>query len=430
MIRKLKLSAMLIPLFSLIICTFTYASPTITGRNAVLIDYTTGEILYGYNAHEVTYPASTTKILTAVLALEKLNLDEIITVDYDIYVPGASMFLLKGESFTVKELIKATLIRSANDAAELLAVQISGSVDEFSKLMNLRARELGARNSNFTNPHGMPDTNHVTTAFDLAMITKHAMSFDLFREIVSTVNLQFAPTELTQEIRIYRNSNRFLWGTGDRNQMNYYGNYVDIKYDLIDGVKTGFTNSAGQCLVSSAIKDDHRLIAVVLGAVGTNIYTDSRSLIDYGFLNYRLVQIAGLELYVTDVAVLNSESSTIPLVTENSLYKALPREINTYAIDKKITVFEDITAPIDKGEILGRIAYSYNDEFLGAINLVANENAVVKLTFWDKHGRNINYLLAFFSIFVAWKIFIEYVRNKRRRRKLLFSKNRKTYNKN
>ena len=430
MIRKFKLSAILIPLISLILCTITYATPTITARNAILIDYTTGEVLYEYNAHKITYPASTTKILTTILALEELSLDEVITVDYDIYVPGTSMFLLKGESFTVKELIQATLIRSANDAAELLAVHISGSVDDFSKLMNLRARELGARNSNFTNAHGMPDPNHVTTAFDLAMIARHAMSFDLFREIVSTVNLQFQPTELTPNMRIYRNSNRFLWGTGSRNQMNYYGNYVDIKYDLVDGIKTGFTNSSGQCLVSSAVTNDHRLISVVLGANGTNIYTDSRSLLDYGFLNYKLVQIADLNLHVTDAAVLNSESLTIPLVTESSLYKALPREINTYEIDKKIIVFEDVSAPINKGEVLGRIAYSYNDEFLGAVNLVAAENAIIKLTFWDKHGRNIKYLLAFFSIFVAWKIFVEYVRNKRRKRKLLFSKKRKSYNRN
>lgn len=430
MIRKLTLSTILVSLFSLLLSTVVYATPTITGRNAILVDYKTGEVLHEYNAHKAAYPASTTKILTAVLALEKLHLDEVVTVDYDIYVPGASMYLIKGESFTVKELIQAILIRSANDAAELLAVHISGSVDEFSKLMNSRARELGARNSNFTNPHGMPDSNHTTTAFDLAMITRHAMSFALFREIVSTVNLKFEPTEQTPNMRNYRNTNRFLWGKGDRNLMNYYGQYVDIKYDLIDGVKTGFTNSAGQCLVTSAVKDEHRLISVVLGATGTNVYTDSRSLIDYGYINYKLVQIAGSELYVTDVAILNSESAAIPLVTEKSLHKVLSKNVNTYEIDKKITVFEDVTAPINRGDILGRIAYSHNDKFLGAINLVAGESAIVKLTFWDKNGRNINYLLAFFSIFVIWKIFVEYIRNKRRRRKMLFSKKSKITNKN
>lgn len=240
--KKVSYSLILLILLSLVNVPRAYAQTlNISAPNAILMDYTTGKVIYDHNAHVPAYPASTTKVLTALLALEHLDLNEVITVDYDIYVIGSSMYLMKGESFTVEELIQALMIRSANDVGELLAIRISGSVEEFSNLMNQRAKELGALNSNFTNPHGLPEDDHITTAYDLAMITREALKSEKFREIMSTVNLQFAPTEQTPETRYFRNSNRFLWATGRANHILYDGRYIDIKYDIVDGVKTGFT---------------------------------------------------------------------------------------------------------------------------------------------------------------------------------------------
>ena len=169
-------------------------TPTITAPHGVLIDYETGNVLFSKNAHKQAYPASTTKVMTAILTLENANLNDRVTIDYDLYVEGSSMFLLKGESFTVEELLKALLIKSANDCAEALAIHITGSVEKFVEMMNKRAKELGALNTNFVNPHGLADPNHVTTAYDLAMIAKHAMTFDTFREIVSTTMLNLDAT--------------------------------------------------------------------------------------------------------------------------------------------------------------------------------------------------------------------------------------------
>ncbi|NLK90627.1 MAG: D-alanyl-D-alanine carboxypeptidase, partial [Clostridiales bacterium] len=192
------------------IAVFAQDAPTIEAPNVILIDYETGKVLFDKNAHRQAYPASTTKVMTAVLTLENADLNDKVTIDYDLYVDGSSMFLLKGESFTVGELLKALLIKSANDCAEALAIHISGSVEKFVEMMNKRAKELGALNTNFVNPHGLTDPNHVTTAYDLAMIAKHAMTFDTFREIVSTTMVSLDATEQTPEARIYRNTNKFL----------------------------------------------------------------------------------------------------------------------------------------------------------------------------------------------------------------------------
>ena len=146
----ITLVAMLIPH-----TIFAQNTPTITAPNAVLIDYETGKVLFNKNAHKQAYPASTTKVMTAILTLENANLNDRVTIDYDLYVEGSSMFLLKGESFTVEELLKALLIKSANDCAEALAIHITGSVEKFVEMMNKRARELGALNTNFVNPHGL-----------------------------------------------------------------------------------------------------------------------------------------------------------------------------------------------------------------------------------------------------------------------------------
>lgn len=421
-------------LIATLIPTITFAQelPAITAPNGILIDYQTGKILFDKNAHEQTYPASTTKVMTAILTLENANLADRVTIDYDLYVDGSSMYLLKEESFTVEELLKALLIRSANDSAEALAIHITGSVEKFVKMMNERAKELGALNTNFTNPHGLPDPNHITTAYDLAIITKHAMSFDLFREIVSTPMLILGATEQTPENRIYRSTNKFLWATGRRNTILYNGQYMDTKYDIIDGVKTGYTDDAKYCLISSGAKNDYRMISVVLGAEDDNmLYTDSRSLMDYGFNNFKLIQLSSKDSSQLSVDVKNGKKTSVDLLIKDDKFATLPINKDSNDIIKNVTLDKNIRAPVTRGQILGRVTYYLGSEPIEEVDLVA-ENHI------DKKGLLARLfhpllnpskpLVIFICVFLLWQIFVAYLRiKKRKRRKFTYRRRATTY---
>lgn len=427
MLKKINiLSLSFVLLFIIISTPKAYALPNITAPHAVLMDYTTGEILLEHNAHKVAYPASTTKVMTALLVLENANLDDVITVKEDLCIDGSSMYLLKGESFTVKELLQGLLIRSANDAAEILAVHISGSIEEFVKLMNIRAKELGAINTHFTNPHGLPDENHVTTAYDLAIIAKHAMSFDVFRDIVATERLNFSPTEFTPETRYYRNTNRFLWGTGGSNQILYNGVYTNIKYEIIDGIKTGYTGAAKQCLISSSIKNNHRLISVVLGADGSNVYLDSRTLIDYGYHNYKLVEIVDKNKFVISPPIANAAEDTVALYTDEQINAILTIDMDPSKIHRETIVEKNIKAPISSGEILGKVIYSIENKVLGESNLVAinsiDAKPLIKRIFISS-----NIILPVLIIFCLWQVFVISKRIKKKKKMRSFYINANKY---
>lgn len=425
----------LITFIATIIPSFVFAQevPTITAPHGVLIDYETGKVLFDKNAHEQTYPASTTKVMTAILALENANLSDKITIDYDLYVDGSSMYLLKGESFTVEELIRALLIRSANDAAVALANHIAGSVEKFVEMMNVRAKELGALNTHFTNPHGLPDSNHVTTAYDLAMIAKHAMNFDLFREIVSTTMITFEPTEQTPETRYYRNTNKFLWGTGRADQILYNGQYINTKYDIIDGIKTGYTGAAKYCLISSGAKDDYRVISVVLGAENENIlYSDSRSLIDYGHSNFKLVQLASKGSMQLSIDVKNGKKTNVELLTNSDESAVLPMNRGINEITEKVSIDEDIKAPIAEGQLLGKVTYYLDDEAIGEVSLVAKNDINTKALPLRLLSPLLNppkALIIVIGIFILWQIFVAYLRiQKRKRRRFSYRRKSPIYN--
>lgn len=421
---KNHIAMLLIVIFFLAATNSIYAAPTVLAPNAILLDYETGEVLFEKNGYEVTYPASTTKVMTAVLVLENANLDDVITIDNDLYVDGASMYLLKGESFTVKELFQALLVRSANDAAEVLAVHISGSIEAFADLMNSRAKELGAKNTNFTNPHGLPDKNHVTTAYDLAMITKHAMSFPLFRETVGTVMLTFDETEQTPEKRYYRNTNQFLWASGT--YMDYNGKTISVKYDIVDGVKTGYTSDAQNCLITSAVKDNHRLISVVLGAAGRNVYSDSRYLLDYGFDNFSSYPIVDSQQFEAEVPVKNGLADSVELVTANSLTAVIQKSQDPAQITKEVLINENIAAPIEQGAVLGKIIYTLGERVLGEVDLIAKELIDAKPALLKGKGLG-RVIILLLILLVVWQMFIAYLRFNKKRRRYMYGGTRNSY---
>ncbi|EPZ55680.1 D-alanyl-D-alanine carboxypeptidase family protein [[Clostridium] sordellii ATCC 9714] len=243
--------------------------PNISAPYAVLMDYTSGKILYQKNPHAQMYPASTTKMWTAYVTLKHVkNLDEVVTVGNIGHIDGTSMYLVPGEKLTVRQLLDGLLLVSANDAAVVLAEHVSGSVPEFAKLMNEEAKKIGAVDTHFNNANGLPDTQHYTSAYDMALMAREAMSNDVFRKIVSTKMMRIPATPLYQE-RFLKNTNQFLTGSG---QIPYDGKMVDIQYNIVDGIKTGFTDDAGKCLLSSAKKDDMRLISQYLKLMVIQIY--------------------------------------------------------------------------------------------------------------------------------------------------------------
>ncbi|WP_129597336.1 D-alanyl-D-alanine carboxypeptidase family protein [Anaerophilus nitritogenes] len=405
---------------SISFCESVNPDPIITAPSGILIDGTTGDILYEKDAHTPMYPASTTKIMTAILTLEKTNLNDKVIIDKDSpFTGGSRIYIIEGEEFTVEQLLYALLVNSANDAAVALAIHISGSVENFAKLMNKRAKELGAKHTHFINPNGLPDPDHLSTAYDLAMIAKHAMTIPKFREIVKTVNYDLPPTNKQEETRHLYNSNRFLWGTGSRNKILYQENYVNIKYDIIEGIKTGYTVAARQCLVTSAKQNNHRLISVVLKAEGKNIYIDSRTLIDYGFDHFKFTKIIDAREKIQSIPIKNGTKQSIDLLTKSSLYKAIPKDKELGSLNQIIKLNEDIKAPIEKGQSLGNITYTTSGNILGSIPLVASDSVSIEKINSFSWVKIILYVLLFlFIVFLIFRTIITIKRIKKRKRNL------------
>ncbi len=392
--------------------------PELVAPRAVLMDAETGTVLYNKNAGEITYPASTTKILTALVVLEHASLEDVIAIDYEPGVTGSSMYIVPGEAFTVETLLKGLLIRSGNDAAEILARHVSGSVEAFVALMNQHAASIGAVNTHFTNPHGLPDENHVTTAYDLALIAREAMKNEFFREVVSSPSLIIPPTSETDQ-RVYHNSNRFLWGKGPSHQMMYQGLYTNIYYEPVDGIKTGYTHSARNCLVSSAQFNDSRYIAVVLNAEQENVYSDSRTLLDYGLQYFHRIQLVEDGTQMAMVTVVQGDDEAVPLVTEGSIEQIVPRNILPSDIIMDIQLPEDdLVAPVEQNAILGHVRYYYGDELLGEVNLVT-DNAVEAIPVYQQISWGYYATVALGIVFILWQVFVFRLRQKKRKHRRL-----------
>ncbi len=238
----------------------------LAAQSAALVDSYSGEFLYTKNPDAKQYPASSTKILTALIVIEAGNLDQLVTVaPEDTKVEPSSLNLKPGQQFTRRQLLFGMLLKSANDVAMCLARDNAGSVPAFAEKMDLRAAELGATNSHFVNPHGLHDPNHYTSAHDLVLIARAAMQQPLFRQIVSTIYYTWRTP--TGEVDELRNHNRLL--------RHFAG---------CNGLKTGYTRAAQQVLVSSALRGGHEVISVVLHTDKPGIWVDSKTLLTYGLI--------------------------------------------------------------------------------------------------------------------------------------------------
>ncbi|MBC6695996.1 D-alanyl-D-alanine carboxypeptidase [Terrisporobacter mayombei] len=421
-------------LIASIISVTTFSSPissfadsddvSISSPNSVVLDYETGKVLYEKNGNKKIYPASTTKIWTAYLVIKHVeNLDTPIEVTEDPNVDGSSMYLEKGEIFTVKELLQGLLIHSSNDAAELLAKHVSGTIEDFAELMNKEAKAIGAENTHFNNPHGLPDQKHYTTAYDMALMARVAMSNELIREIVNTKSITFkeSDTPISRRFvtRVFTNTNKFLTSN---EEIMYKGKLTDVKYDIVDGIKTGYTDDAGRCLLTSAVKDNMRVITAVFKDTGMDVYVDSRTLIDYAFDNYYTQTIISKDDYADTKRVLFTKQKELFYKPEYN-YK-LVLEKGTKASDEYTADTNlDYKLPIKKGDKVGTLDI-YNGKTLEkSIPLIA-ENDLNSVFGFITENQTVKYsirlLLALgtlFIIFVISRIFKKRRIRKRRSNK-------------
>ncbi|NYE58814.1 D-alanyl-D-alanine carboxypeptidase family protein [Carboxydothermus ferrireducens] len=340
-------------LFILILCLKTIAlaeEPQIIGRAAAVINVNSGKFVYLKNADQKMYPASTTKIMTTLIALEKGNLSDRVYIDKEAcYVEGSAIWLNPGEQLSLEDLLYSIMLNSANDSAIAVAKYIGGDVATFVQEMNDKARELGAKNTHFVNPNGLPNDNHYTTARDLALIARAAMQNPKFREIAATKTKVI--NRDPKYLRFLQNHNKLLW-----------------RYEGANGIKTGYTVKARQCLVASAARDGEEFIAVVLGSEGRNVYDDATKLLDYAFNNFKTVKLVskGQEFGKVEVA---GGKEPVKLIAAEDLYDTVNRRQEPqFDYQKKI---EKLQAPVKAGQRVGKIVVKENENVVGEVKLVA-----------------------------------------------------------
>ena len=373
--------AVLILIFMLIITVITTGArqtpafaltspPELTGETAVLIDTKTGDVLFDKNKDALREPASTTKIMTALLTLENLPLDKVLTIDAESpFTGGSRIYIVEGEELTVEQLLYALLLESANDTAVALAIAISGSVQEFVMLMNDRARELGAKNPRFENPNGLHSPGHFISAYDLALIAREAMKNQDFRKIVSTVNYTIPETNKQPERAYIHNTNRLL--SDSETKVSVKGVMTPVKYEGVTGVKTGYTPQAGGTLVASAERDGTELIAVVLASTDMGRFADCISLLDYGFDNFYTYKAVDSNAKLEDIPVKRGVERFTDAMILDDRYITLPREASLSLITTKVVIDEDLTAPVEAGQIVGRIEIYEGGDMIGEVPVAA-----------------------------------------------------------
>lgn len=351
-----------------IYATTTY--PDIFAENAVLIDAKTGKVLFGKNEHKKAYPASITKLLTALVAIEELRPTDIITMSkeavFSIERNSSNIWLDVDEQISLDQGLHALLLASANDAANGIAELCDGSIEAFARRSTQRAKELGAKNTNFVNPHGLHDPNHYTTAYDMALISREIISKSYFKEIMDTHTYQIPTTNKCNEIRYLSQSHKLL------NEQRFG---KTARTDVIGG-KTGYTTDAGNTLVTMAKRDDIELIAVILKSNSLNLYQDTNMLLDYGFENFKSISLHQSENIIASVPMYNIKSGQLihvadgDICVEECVNLLASTDIKSRMVNPTINLPSRLNNDVSVGDVVGTISYSYEGEILATSNLV------------------------------------------------------------
>ncbi|MGN0171023.1 MAG: D-alanyl-D-alanine carboxypeptidase family protein [Lachnospiraceae bacterium] len=344
--------------------------PSVTSDSAIVMEANTGAILYGKKIHTKHYPASITKILTTLLALENCDLTETVTFSQDAVfkTEGTSIARDVGEQMSLKDTLYAVMLGSANECAYATAEHVGGDLETFVEKMNRRAKEIGCEDSHFNNPHGLPDENHYTSAYDMALISREALKNDTFRAITGTKTYTIPKTNIHEEETYLVNHHAML---------TYYHTGKYIYEDCIGG-KTGYTNAAGNTLVTYAERNDMTLICVVMKSGGEDHYIDTTKLLDYCFDNYQMLNIAEHDpTYSMDKveSAMNFSSVTPYLSIDEDACIVLPKTAD----------FSEVTSQVktdnSREGIAGVIEYQYGGKVVGSTDILINENKVDEYSF-------------------------------------------------
>jgi len=367
------------------------ADPDIQAKAALLVDANTGNIVYAKNEHQELYPASLTKIMTALLVLEavdsgKLSLDQQLTASDSITeldADGSSAGIKVGEVMTVEQLLYCMLVVSANEACVILAEAVSGDVDTFVDAMNAKAQALGCENTHFVNPTGLHDSQHYTSAWDLYLITQEAMKHEDFMRICDTGDITLPATNLS-EARSLHSTNYLISVWRSR---GYYNTDAH-------GVKTGSTDAAGHCLVSSASKGSLSFISVMLGCeqlhlegneIRTMSFYETNRLFDWAFNNFAYQTVLTSDEILKEVAVSLSKIDHVTVHPAEDVEVLLPKGLAAEDLERTITLKSDpVEAPISAGDVLGTVTLSYDGTDYATVDLLALNDVEASriLTFW------------------------------------------------
>lgn len=329
----------------------------IGASGGVLMDVETGRVLASKNAHTRLPMASTTKIMTALLAIENSDISAIVKVPQQAYgVEGSSMYLNAGEKISMEDLIYGLMLTSGNDAAITIANYIGGSVENFADMMNKRAVELGCTNTNFVTPNGLHDENHYTSAYDLALISACAMKNETFSKIVGT---QYYTTKTGDVTRSLKNKNKILW--------NYEGG---------NGIKTGFTKAAGRCLAFSAEQGGHTLVGVVLNA--PDMWNAADTMLDYGFSEYTWERLISESEVITNISVTSGMKNSLEIVAKEDIIIPLRKNEGKDAVKLKIICPNVIEAPVREGQVVGKIEAHIDGRVICSVPLIADDTIMQK----------------------------------------------------
>ena len=324
----------------------------ISAGGVMLMDACTHKVLYAKNAHEKLPMASTTKIMTAILAIETGKLDALVTVPKEAYgVEGSSMYLRLGEKISLRDLVYGLMLVSGNDAAVAIAINVGGSIAGFAALMNEKAKALGAQNTHFVTPNGLHDAEHYTTAYDLALIASYAMQNETFREIVGTTYYRTVTGEITRTVK---NKNKILW-----------------EYEGGNGVKTGYTMAAGKCLVFSAERNGVELVGVVLNC--PDMFPAAKRLLDYGFETYKPEKLVAAGDVIARIRVNGGRKNALAVAVKQDIIILVKDGGSTTVRTVVKLAQQQVQAPVNKGDSLGSLEIWEDGRILAETELVAAE---------------------------------------------------------
>jgi D-alanyl-D-alanine carboxypeptidase len=340
------------------------------------MEASTGLILYEKNMDQTYYPASITKIMTALLTIENANLGDIVTFSkdaiYDVDLDSSRIGIDVGEQLTVQQCLYAILLESANEVTYAVAEHVAGSMPAFVDMMNERAKSLGCKNTHFVNPHGLPDDDHYTTPYDMALITREAMKNETFRKIFASRTYQIPPTNIQSETRYLRNHHKFVLDQ-------------DYTYDGCIGGKTGYTTVAKFTLVTVAKRGDLELICVIMhDDSNEHQYTDTQKLLDFAYDNFSIYPIADQEAAqeVADSPMFTKYNSLLsttqsPIETDKNGYLVLPNSASFEDAKKEVTFFSPgssdsagKSSSSSDSRVIGKISYTYDGKYVGGADIL------------------------------------------------------------